>query len=336
MPIVIYANSFNNCRLDNDPIPGSRCFVWEDNGNTSGPQSAFGWLGLDSWWDVSPTSNCNSFNGQLRGWIQGFPNGDPLGLNYPAPTYSCRGSGNVQSAWSELENRIGEVLFFPINRCFDTVTGSETTGQVDRNGNPVPCLGTPDKYDVIGFVAFRLIDVLRPNQAGGAGGGCTVSRGFPASSGFTLDTMGNPSCFTSAPDAVDGASVSVRRNGGPQSQRGTRGPDVSGSACVASPTQPLNSFDYCYNPTTRAVFWNSAGPAPENQNYDVSFDWSNDGPCGTPPGNNSAHCLVVDYVDQAIGGSAPGQGDPNSNIRAYKLCEPSVPSTCAPITVPVP
>jgi Flp pilus assembly protein TadG len=333
IPIIVYANSFNNCKLDQDPIDGTRCYVWEDNGNTAGSQSKFGLLDLDisRGWDVDRTQHCTSVPANdLRNWIQDYPDPDigDLPINYPAPTYVCARSGMAETAWSALEGLEGQIVFFPMNRCYDTLTGNETNGQVTDPGNAVACGDTPGKYDVIGYVAFRLIDVLRPNDAGGAGGSCSVTRAFPASSGMSLDTFGNPTCFTTPPDAIDGASVSVRRNGGPASQRGTRGPD--GATCVGT------TFDYCYDPATRTVLWNSAGPAPENQNYTVSFDWSNDGPCGTVPGNNSAHCLVVDYVDTQIGGSRPGQGDPNSNIRAYKLCEPSVPSTCAPISVPVP
>jgi hypothetical protein len=43
---------------------------------------------------------------------------------------------------------------------------------------------------------------------------------------------------------------------------------------------------------------------------------------------------VVDYVDLQVGGSRPGEGDPNSNIRAYKLCDPAIAGSCDPIQVP--
>ena len=136
-------------------------------------------------------------------------------------------------------------------------------------------------------------------------------------------------CFTTAPQVINPASVIVTRiGGGPTNPQPVRGPD--GTTCVGA------TIDYCYDPSTRSVLWNTPGPASDTGNKNVSFSWINDGPCGIPPGNNSSHCLVVDYVDIQIGGSGPGGGDPNSNIRAYKLCEPTVASTCAPISVPVP
>jgi hypothetical protein len=63
----------------------------------------------------------------------------------------------------------------------------------------------------------------------------------------------------------------------------------------------------------------------------------NEGPCGIPPANNnSTHCLVLQPVEVKIGQGCPGCGSPNSNVRSYKLCEPSIPGSCDPITVPVP
>jgi hypothetical protein len=84
------------------------------------------------------------------------------------------------------------------------------------------------------------------------------------------------------------------------------------------------------------VYWNAAGPAAENVSYEVSFVWSNDGPCGQPPStNNSGHCLILQPVEVRIGGNRPGQGFAG-NVRAYKLCEPSIPGSCSPVTVPNP
>jgi hypothetical protein len=350
IPIVVYANSFNDCRLDNDPTPGAQCYLWEDNGNTQGPQSGFGTLDLRTdnpgayGWDSDPGVTCPNAGNDPTQWIDNYP--DPsvgeLPLNYPAATYVCRLTGLQNPTWDALENLKDDddsidnddeedVLFFPVNRCYPAPSGSETDGQIDSGTDPVACGDTPHQYDIIGFVAFKLIEVYRPNEVTPTTTPCgPFSRAFPASSPLNLDTFGiTQGCFASAPDSIVDASVSVRRTSGPASQRGIRGPN--GTTCVGT------TFDYCYDPATRTVLWNNAGPAPENQNYQVSFDWSNDGVCGIPPsGNNSGHCLVVEFVDIAIGGGGPGQGDPNSNIRAYKLCEPTVASTCAPINVPVP
>jgi hypothetical protein len=37
-----------------------------------------------------------------------------------------------------------------------------------------------------------------------------------------------------------------------------------------------------------------------------------------------------------VGGTNPGQGDPNSNLRAVKLCDPSIAGSCGSISVPNP
>ena len=47
VPLVVYLNSFNDCKLDQDPTPGPTCYVWEDNSNTSGSQNGFGFLDLN-------------------------------------------------------------------------------------------------------------------------------------------------------------------------------------------------------------------------------------------------------------------------------------------------
>ena len=56
----------------------------------------------------------------------------------------------------------------------------------------------------------------------------------------------------------------------------------------------------------------------------MSFDWSTSGKCGVPPsGNNSGHCIILQPVEVQIGGSHPGGGI-DSNVRAFKLCDPTI------------
>ena len=73
-----------------------------------------------------------------------------------------------------------------------------------------------------------------------------------------------------------------------------------------------------------SITWLPSGPANENQDFKVTFDWSTTGKCGVPPsGNNSGHCMILQPVEVQIGGSHPGGGI-DSNVRAYKLCDPTV------------
>ena len=51
--------------------------------------------------------------------------------------------------------------------------------------------------------------------------------------------------------------------------------------------------------------------------------------------DNAGHCLIVKVEDVVIGGSDPTNGDgANTNIRAYKLCEPLGPRLVQPVHGP--
>jgi Flp pilus assembly protein TadG len=344
MPIVVYEHSFNNCKLNQTIDPNATCYVWEDNNNTNGSQNAFGFLDLRTdnpsryGWNSVAGATCPSAGASsLTGWINGYPDssvGD-LSLNYPNPTYVCMVSGNKNAAWAALANLVDDddsvdhnddedILLFPINRCDDVLPGG-LGGQLNT-GTEVPCDSTIDQYDIIGFVAMKLKAIYTPNQVSGSQGNCAANRVMPGvSPAFSLDTFGIfNGCFSTPPDVV--SNIQIRR--GP----GTPNPQPVQCATVALP-----SCDWTYDQATRTVTWNSAGPARDNATFRVSFDWQVGGACGVPPaGNNSGHCLILQPVEVRIGGSQPGTGSPNSNVRAYKLCEPSIPGSCNPIAVPIP
>jgi Flp pilus assembly protein TadG len=335
VPIVVYANSFNNCKLDTDPTPGPTCFIWEDNNNTSGSQSAFGLLDLRTddpsryGWDSVAGAQCPNPGSDVKTWIDTYPNpnvGD-LASNYPAATYVCRVNGMQQTAWDSLANLKGNVLYFPINRC-DLVLPGNPYGQIDSSANEVACGNTPNQYDIIGFVALRLIEVYRPNDPAvqGSSGTCSkplsipqIPPGTPPS--FNLSTFGSANgCFTGAPDSFSNITLTKVKKQDP-------GPDPT-----VNQDYTINSSD----PKNPILTWLTGGPANENQTYTLSFDWDKGGACGISPGNNSGHCLIVEVVDVQIGGTHPGGGDPNSNLRAVKLCDQAVTGSCDPVNVPNP
>jgi hypothetical protein len=335
VPIVVYANSFNSCRLDEDEIEGTECYIWEDNNNTQGSQSGFGFLDLRRdnpsryGWDSVAGAQCpdpGNGNGGVNDWISNYPSSDvgELPLNYPAPTYVCRASGNRESSWNALADHEGDILYFPLNRCDATPPGA-SGGQIASNSAEVACGDTPHQYDIIGFVALRLLAVYDPKDpaAIGSTGSCSIDRPMSAGVSYNLDAEGiTQGCFSSAPATV--TNVSVRRIGGPP---------PNPVECVGA-TSATCDWIYSGDPA-RTVTWYGPGPAGDNRNYRIQFDWQTAGACGVPPsGNNSGGCLVVEVVDVQVGGSGPGGGDPNSNLRAIALCDPAIDGSCDPVNVP--
>jgi Flp pilus assembly protein TadG len=339
MPIVIYQNSFQSCHFD-QLDPTKTCYVWEDNGNVGGAQSAFGLLDLRTdnpaayGWNSNPGANCSAPGSSLVDqWIATYPDnsvGD-LPLNYPNPTYVCRVGGLAQNVWNDLDKLVGQTLLFPINRCDTTLPGNPGGQLLPNSTQEATCPQTPGQYDIIGYFAATLVNDYRPNDPAVQGntGTCSAPRAMPGPNNpFSLVTFGQSvtptPCFTTPPDAVTNISITKQKNNDP-------GP------------QPQLNVDYTVDPTTPGgpfVQWiapPSEGYQP-GQIFNVSFNWSQGGQCGgaaVAAGNNSGHCLVLQPVEVKIGGSHPGGGT-DSNVRAYKLCEPSIPGSCDPVNVPIP
>ncbi len=333
MPIVIYQNSFQNCKFDAID-PTKTCYVWEDNNNVNDDQSSFGLLDLRTdnpsqyGWDSDAGAGCTDPGSQVDQWISNYPDnsvGD-LPLNYPNPTYVCRVNGMQQNSWDDLDKLKGQTLFFPINRC-DTVLPGNVGGQLLKNStNEATCPQTPGQYDIIGYFAAILVNVYKPNDPAvqGGTGSCSGVRTFPGPNNpfnvYSMFEATQPSpCPSSAPDQITNVAVGkVKRN--------DPGP------------APVLGTDYTVdtNPSDPSITWIALGPANENQDYKVTFDWSTTGKCGVPPsGNNSGHCVILQPVEVQIGGSHPGGGI-DSNIRAYKLCDPTIVGSCSPVNVPNP
>jgi Flp pilus assembly protein TadG len=331
IPVVVYANNFHTCKIDADATPGPGCYIWEDNNNTNGSQSGFGFLDLRTddpakyGWDSVPGADCSDAGSDVKNWISTYPNPSVgnLPVHYPSPTYVCRIDGEKQKPWAELAKLIGKTLDFPINRCYADPVGQQY-GQIDGSKptpNQVPCALTPIQYDIIGFVALKLTGVYDANDDAvkGTNGTCSATVqmvGSPPTS-VNLDSLGiTNACFSTAPDVVY-TPITIQKAGG-------GGP------------QPVENRDWSYSAATRTVTWIPRGPAQEGQNYTIKFDWAKGGLCGVPPaGNASGHCITVEVVKVKIGGT-PGSGSPDSNLRAVKLCDQSVPGSCQPVTVPNP
>jgi hypothetical protein len=334
LPLVVYQNAFNSCRLDTDPVPGTMCAIWEDNSNTDGSQSGFGFLDLRTdnparhGWDSVPGAQCDNPGNDIKDWIDNYPSPDvgDLPVNYPNPTYVCLATGGKQVAFGNDPQDNGplydliddddvadnnddeDVLFLPLNRCSPTLPGG-TFGQIDSSGGQVACPTTPHQYDIIGFAAVKLEAIYTPNEANGASGKCSEKRAMPGVNNgvFDLVTFGMfVGCFASPPDTISNVGI----------KNATLNTDYT--------------VDYS-NPANPIVTWLKPPP---DKDYTVEFNWATAGPCGIPPPNNSGHCLLVQVMERRLGGILGTGGTPDSNLDAVKLCDPIITTSCDPVPVP--
>jgi Flp pilus assembly protein TadG len=314
LPIVVYTSSFQgSCDIAAGLPPGTECYMWYDNDRFT--NSAFGFLNLNpvdpqKGWNVDKAAQCPNVGSSDRSnWITNAGSDADLPLNYPNATYVCRVSGLSSTDWNILRSRVGDTVTFPMDDCVQNV---------DQNGNVVGCAGTPDKYDVIGFIDFELQAVL--DQATGANGWGGVSTthckaaNFNVTQGQTYSLIGLGSgCpdLTQSAAIIDASTLTIDGKG---------------------PNDPARQ--YTYDPVAKSFQWTGPTSPPK---VTIEFDWSLAGRCGTPPGNASAVCILVKTVQVRVGGASPCPTcSPLSNIRAIKLCDPSVAGSCNGITVPTP
>lgn len=281
VPVVNYVGTFQgSCDVREDPPIGTECSMWWDNDLFDG--SAFGFMNLDRW-NVARDASCpNAGSSRRSDWIvNGYPG--TLSLNHPQPTYVCRDSGLSRNDWErDLQGQIGQIEYFPVN---------DPSTMVCRRGGSFrtcdPGEGPPDKYNIIGFAVFRIVDVLRPQEAGGQSWtGCTGSHDFTAQASVDLDSFG---CLAGRdPSRVQIRNLVITKG---------RGNDR---------TTYREGVNYAFDPGTHVVTWITP---PNVGQVNISFEWSERGRCGVPPANNSsAACMVLRWEGYQTGGSQPGGG----------------------------
>ncbi len=245
------------------PSIGAVCAFWYDNDSLGGGNFTF--LSLDAHgWDVTPTSSCNQAGGtnQLTDWITGA---DPASvtLNWTDPTYVCsdggiKGVGNNPNSllWSSVLGIKGQTRDFPINW---EGPGAPVAGAVPQ-GSIFKTNGDLDKYDIIGFAAMTILDVVTPNNAQGSTGTCALT-------------------FTNAQTVQDLAScipagssyTSVKFQPGKFSCG-----SLVGTVCTVSPV-----------PKT-------------TETATATVTYTTYGSCGPPPANNSAVCIVLQWEGSTL------------------------------------
>ena len=211
MPFMLSAGRLTDCEIP-PPVPpppsGTICHFAFNNGDVGNAQ--WGQMNFDQW-NVAANAGCSSAGTDTSiGWIN---NGSPfLSMNWPAPTYVCRDTGNAVPVWNALGDLAGQERQFPVNDPGDIV-GDGIHGQVNQNGAlcPPPC--SPHKYDIIGFAELKILSVLRGNQ-----GGAEACPGLPSDPnswcltaewiGYSTTVGGEP-----CPDCQNFGVVAVRLDG---------------------------------------------------------------------------------------------------------------------------
>jgi hypothetical protein len=316
VPIVIYTSAFQDpsCNVSANLPPGTICHLWFDNDKFT--NSAFGFLNLNvtdpqKGWDVAPDAQCPNVGASTRsGWIDQTGSVTDLPVHYtttnPLPTYVCRVSGLSNNDWTTLRGRVNDVVTFPMDDC---------TQNVDSGGNVVGCFGNADKYDIIGFIDFKLDKVLdQANGPNGWGGTSTTTcnqNGFTVAHNQTYSLLGlggNCPAVTDATAVIDATKLFID---------GKKPTDAGAQ--------------YTYDAAAKSFTWTGPSSPP---NIKIQFDWSIPGQCGTPPNDASAVCIVVETVAVRLGGNNPCPTcSPLSNIRAVKLCDPSIAGSCNGVAV---
>jgi Flp pilus assembly protein TadG len=321
VPIVISSLLTVNCSVPPGgfPSPGETCAFWYDNDRLNGGNFAFLSLNAQGW-DVPIGDNCSQAQSggtsTLTGWIDGSIPAS-VALNWTDPTYVCtdtgiRGVGGKNGPnsqiWGALHDLIGETRDFPINweGPGAPVAGAPAQGTVYQQGNI-------DKYDIIGFAALTIVDVVSVDEAEGGTGNCTTKQNSPvswATAGQVLDLddidasdAGWQGCAPGAVDQIISVSVTKAKQNDPP-------------CCIPG-------VDYVYDIGQRTITWN--GPVPKDTK--VSFEWlidPNNGPCGPLPTNSSAMCVVTTWVSSTLDPGFPAGTDNNTVVR---LCDPAY-GTC--------
>jgi Flp pilus assembly protein TadG len=301
IPLVFGGKLLSTCPVppNGEPTtsPPQICATWYDNDDLN--NGNFGFLTLDpNGWDVDPAyQGCsNPGTNQLTDWIDGT---DPasVSLNWTLPTYVCSSSGfhnggSAQQGFDALRQLKGQFRDFPIIwEGWGIPAGSSTPQGSIYQSNRI------DKYDVIGFAALKIVDVLRVNDASGP----------PAQQ----DTCSKNNTNAVVPAGTYDWIAFAAAVGCPKPP-----PSVPVDSVSAVNVGPLvNGADYTFD--TSGITLTEDVPGGSN----VSFTWHFDakpGPCGPAPADNSAMCVITEWHGSTLTGDYDQSED---NITVVRLCD---------------
>jgi hypothetical protein len=308
VPLILSSQLASTCP---DPPPTGTntvgqapCGTWYDNDNLN--NGNFGFLSLDpEGWNVPAGDNCSGAtagSSRIGDWVSGQ---EPMSvsLNWTEPTYVCNIGGfkGASHPWDELEAlaRVDAVRDFPI-----TWDGPGSPGFGAPPQGHLPTGGTKiEKYDVIGFAAIKIIDVIRSQDA----------QGTPAKEDTCSKNNTNNVIPAGTYDWLAFANAISCPKPPPTSP-------VDQIVSVSIDTVPPAQYTY----TTSGITLNVGIPRRSN----VSFTWhmnATPGPCGPTPPDNSAKCVITQWLGSTVTGDYPS--DQLDNIRVVRLCD-RVEGTC--------
>jgi len=280
----------NPVEISDQTPKGTVCSVWFDNGSSGGQfggfgQSVFGSLNLNKW-DVDSNSNCSS---------KELPdNSDYAFLGGYDNRHGALDPLNYPDpTWVCVGAGDQDSLYQALSNSIGknlVFPITDKTAILDKSGKI-------DKFNVIGFASLHLDDVVDANSIQKPGT-CSANRQFSQGGTVDLASFGNFfGCFVGTPDVM--GSPTLRKSG-------------AGPQCCTLGT------DYTYDASTHTITW----IANRTQNVNVSFPYQFTGPCGPPPSNASAHCLIVSWQEAQLGNGPLGGN--NVGVPAVRLCDPSL------------
>ncbi len=326
MPLVLSGQLVSSCPKPPpegiNTVGQPQCGTWYDNDELH--NGNFGFLSLKPQGWNTPQGHCqgpsNPSASDLRDWITGAEIAS-VALNWTDPTFVCSGSGLTSNIWREIDNLAGQIRDFPITWdgcdndpvdpdnevvwCTPTGTVAPPQGVVYHSGNIY-------QYDVIGFAALRIVEVVD----WGAAGPTTTTTQQPFTD-FTYTDLGI-TFGTTLPSGsvVDYTWTGTRSNGNPV-----------GGRCVVSTS---TSFAAGPPPHTWRSLGGSGGGCPGNNetlnpgqpsaiSITIPVTTTTDGPCGPRPNDHSARCLITQWLGSTLTGDYPT--DRLDHVRVVRLCD---------------
>jgi hypothetical protein len=309
IPLVLSGQLASSCPQPppsgTNTVGQAPCGTWYDNDSLN--NGNFGFLSLNpEGWNVPADDNCSggtAGSSDIGDWVSGAQPAS-VALNWTEPTYVCNIGGfkGKSHPWDELETlaRDQAVRDFPI-----TWEGPGSPGFGAPPQGSLPAGGKIEKYDVIGFAALRILDVVKWSDAGPTT--TTIQQPF---TDFTYTNAG----ITFGSTLPVGAAVDYTWT------------NVKNGNTVSNRCQFVTTTSF-----SGTVLWQNFGKTGQCPgNNDVVTGITNiaitvpvtttiDGPCGPRPNDNSAKCVITQWLGSTVTGDYPT--DQLDNIRVIRLCD---------------